>query len=434
MDGGDDPYYARFSALRPIDLPQDLPAGGPAAFRAGVLAPTRAAFLLWGASAGAAAVYPMACALGTVALAWALGGLPAGILAALCPLHVPWSSVLGPEVPLAFWLAACAWILPRSGALAGLAFGIAVATRESALLLAPVPVLLLRRRRGALAAFALCAVAGMWAPSPEGRVFSALRQYAAGTNLVRTAGGDYERYLEETGMREPWHRWLEAPRMLLPWDYRFPAFGGIATVGLAAGLIILFRRRAAVPAPRGAAAWAVGYALVLCFAASPRSPTRPLFVAQPRYLLAVLPFLAVLSAWALTHCPRRGFVLGAWAVALLYAGWVGTVQVRAGSGPLRPVAAWLAAHPGERRISAPAQQARMLAYLRGYPPGHVFAEADFPGGLAVLAPAEGAARGWTELARWRYVEEGPRALVRRLLGRPSSPRVTETAVFRVPAT
>ena len=309
-------------------------------------------------------------------------------------------------------------------------------------------------------AFLLGLLGGLWLPAPHGEIFGVLRQYLFGDYLERDPERivAYRTYLWELGVSQPWHRWIEGLGMLLPGDHRFRAFGGIATVGILAGLAALWRGGPL----RWVAAWGLGYALFLLVAASPRSPASPVLVAHARYLQPVLVPLAILAAWTLTRVrlPVRRLAILGWGLYLLYAGWVCTVQARTSARPYREVVRWLARHPSERQVYADRTGAGVLRFLMGYPASprvDYLARYDepaplgdyprprslVPGALVLLPPGsrltapEGPspeASGWPEVRHWRMVTEvGPKALLARLLGRSLPPMPTaELVIYRVP--
>lgn len=483
VTSGDAPNYSEL-AVHPVpggSFNLDHGSAGP---RLGLILPTRLAYRIFGPGEVAAALYPFLCSLGCVGLAWwlgrailgPLGGLLAGGLVAICPWQLPYASVLGPDIPMGFWLAAAAtvlWHVPSRGgrggllsAMAGVSLGFAVVTWEGALALTPLGLVVVwgRGARGIRAwrvmAFLLGILAGLWLPAPHGELFGVLRQYLFGDYLARRPERveDYRNYLWELGVSSPWHRWREGLGMLVPGDHRFQAFGGIATAGILAGLFAL---RCAGPL-RWVAVWGLGYALFLLVAASPRSPTCPVLVAHARYLQPVLVPLSILATWALIRLRPTllRLVIVAWGLYLLYAGWVCTLQARSSAVPYREVAGWLATHPSESQVYGDRASAGTLRFLMGYPGSpridyllpyyepvplgeSLSRRGPAPGALVLMAPggkdalAEGIspeALGWTEVHRWKVVtERGPRAVLAGLLGRPEPGLPTaELVAWRAP--
>ncbi len=468
---GDAPIYSEFATHPLLEAAFNLDYGTGGA-RLGLVLPTRLAYRLFGPGERAAALYPLICSLGCVGLAWwlgrgmlgAAGGVLAGGLVAICPQQLPNASVLGPDIPMGFWLAASAALLWRSRLplVSGLFLAFAVVTWEGALVLLPLGLMAAwygARGRGLLG-FLAGFLGGLWLPAPHGEIFGVLRQYLFGDFLVRSPArpGPYHTYLWELGVSTPWHRWLEGLGMLVPGDHRFRAFGGIATVGILAGLVALKRGGPL----RWVAAWGLGYALFLLVAASPRSLAQPVLVAHARYLQPSLVPFAILAAWALGRL--RPFllrlVLVGWGAYLLYAGWVSTIQARASAVPYREVVTWLGQHPSETRVYADFASAGILRLLMGYPASPqvdyllpyyetIPLRADLsrrgpaPGALVLVVPGGRDARseglapealGWVEVHRWKVVSErGPRVVLARLLGRPELPLPkAELAAWRVP--
>ncbi len=434
VNGGDDPAYSEAALIPLPSLLRDLVWGGPVPFRVGLLRPTTLAYLLWGPCEGAAAVYPLLCATGSVFLAWWLGrrisgpaaGWLAGGIVALCPHAAGWSSVLSPDIPMGFWLSCAAVLLWEGGGMplllaSGFCFGLGVATRESAFGLLPL-VLGAAWFRGrslpGILAFAAAVLTGMCAWTGDARVPSGIWQYLSGPYLARNADnpGDLAAHLASAGQIHGWPRVWDAVRMILPGDYRFQAFGGIAVLGLAAGLGALCLRRPSA----WLGAWALGYGLVILLGASPRSPGMPLIPVQPRYLEPILVPLAVLCAIALLRLPGRLLwgALPLWGLYLAYGGWLCGLQDRSTARPLRPAAAWIRRHPQEGTVYARPQEAAILGVLLGHPAG--------PRLLAASRPSEGEV-----VQRWQVPEEaGPRILLGRLLGKPVPPPERDVVLVR----
>lgn len=225
----------------------------------------------------------VAWALATIAVAWGWArgraGPAAGLLAAavmaVAPLHVVHAHFLTPDAALAFWIALGLWLLERGTPWGGVALGLALATKGSAVFALPALLFLERRRVGwAVAAVALGLVTG-----DPGILTHAPAAVAGGAGLAR-----------ETGVRAP----LEALRAWAFQSWQI-AYYGLGIVACAAALSALRRT------PRGTR-WALG-AFVLGLGLS-RVPVA-------RYALPLLPPLAVEAGVALARLgPRPRLLAG----------------------------------------------------------------------------------------------------------------------------
>jgi len=247
-------------------------------------------------------------------LGWRVGGrgigLGAAALLAVAPLHVFCSHYLKEDVPLTFWVVATALAalqVARRGkssdyVVAGLLCGAAIATKYTGLLALLLPYLAHRERsgpeRGQLARFGLATAAGFLLLTP----FAAIDVIGFGTGLA------HEGSHVVTGMKTSA---LSPLPFLWTFHLRYsiaPGLGWAATGLALAGFVLALRR--ATPAHRLLTAFvALGYTV---FENSPYKPP-PNF---DRYVVPLLPFLAVLALLAVSELRKRSAALAALALAL----------------------------------------------------------------------------------------------------------------------
>ncbi len=123
--------------------------------RYGMLLPIAVSYAIFGTNEFAAAVWPMAGALGAVAMCYALGkslfdrrtGLLAALLLAFYPLDIHYSGLILPDIPLSFLIAACVLAFLRGSQskrhtpalffMSGLLLGAAYSCRSMAVIALP---------------------------------------------------------------------------------------------------------------------------------------------------------------------------------------------------------------------------------------------------------------------------------------------------------
>ena len=362
------------------DMRPALPAAAGLALR--VLGPCEAAFLL----------YPLFCSLAMVALlygiaaAW-LGPGPAlatGLVAALLPGYVLAGSSLYPDLPPALWISvslALLWAAPGAGrwrlpaALAsGLAFGLSIHHKETALLLLPCLLLLgLTPSRRCLLPWALASLA-LWFCLAWGGCAVRMIQYNLWVFTNPALRGDasfaYDPLLNPMSGGAPsilrrlcWDftKFLVSPKSL----DGFSMWGGVAFLS-AGGVWLAVRRRSAF---LGACAlWAALGFLALDTAGIPGPGYVPIHPVSPRYLGLVMPPFLLLAgaflAWLWEVLPGKGrgaLVLATVGGALLFNEMAVTPN-RDLSRTLRMVHAVLE-QDGDREVWTDDRTGQALAFL-----------------------------------------------------------------------
>jgi len=261
-------------------------------------------------------------ALSPLLLAPAIGctaAFAAAALAAVSPALVYYSRDYIPEVPLALWTALLLAALMRPGigwrALAGVAAGLMIATKETAVLalasaaIAYAAATRLRRPdwRG-VAAFLIAWAAAVSILLPPPWKWGMLA-HAAGAYLERGVGGGLHLH--------PWYAYFQ---WLAGWRYRFTE--GPILVLAAAGLAAAWRNKS--PALRFLALYAVSLA-VLYSALHYKTPWCAVSLLYALALLAGAGVAALAGRW------RTGTILAATAVAaaLAWQAWMAAVPYAA---------------------------------------------------------------------------------------------------------
>jgi hypothetical protein len=277
-----------------------------------------------------ARLVPGVMAVGVVGVAGALGramatpgvGLVASALVALTPVFGRWASSGYTDVPVALYVGLTAlfawrWWLsgdPRAAVLTGIAAGLAMWTKNSALALLPSLAWLILTRRGNKGRRAM--------PPPAGPAWAAALILGG---IVLAAGPWYARNLLVFGFLLPPTMLTDRARhdpssllLMLRGDQHFGVCGWLFTAALLYGPLALLASRA------GRGRWHV----LLAFAAPFLAAWWWLASYEARFLMAVLPLLATMSAlmladaaaWLrprLTAAGRRRAALAAAALTLV---------------------------------------------------------------------------------------------------------------------
>jgi 4-amino-4-deoxy-L-arabinose transferase-like glycosyltransferase len=289
----------------------------------------------------------------TFLLGWRVGGrgigLGAAALLAVAPLHVFCSHYLKEDVPLTFWVVAAALAalrVARRGkssdyVVAGLLCGAAIATKYTGLLVLLLPYLAHRERLAPdprqLRRFGMAAAAG----------FLLLTPYALVDLFEFVQGVAHEGASVIAGKKTS----AVSPLPFL-WTFHLrysiaPGLGWAATGLALAGFVLALRR--ATPAHRLLTAFvALGYTV---FENSPYKPP-PNF---DRYVVPLLPFLAVLALLAVSELRKRSTALAiiVLALALVEPATRTVALLRAVEPDTRALARqWLESHvaPGARIV------------------------------------------------------------------------------------
>ncbi|MBI4517892.1 MAG: glycosyltransferase family 39 protein [Deltaproteobacteria bacterium] len=295
---------------------------------------------------------PLTCLLARAAGGWAMAFAAAALLA-VAPLAVFCSHYLKEDTPLTFWVVAAALAalrLARRGRnrdylIAGALCGAAIASKYTGLLALVLPLVAHRQQPHppARARWRLAAAAAL--------AFVALTPFALADLWHFGRGVSHEAGNVVTGM-------ATSAILPLPWLWTFhlrfsllPGFGIVATALALLGFVALLRQ--ASPAARLLTAFVgLGY---LVFESSPYKPP-PNF---DRYVLPLLPFLAVLALVGVRVLRRRSAVLAGIALALALAEPAGrSVQLLAAIEPdtRERARAWLAKQlPADARVAVEGQ-------------------------------------------------------------------------------
>jgi hypothetical protein len=344
--------------------------------RVGYSAPVAALFRLFGPGEASLLLPNLAASLALVALAYFWGrrrfseevGLGAAAIVALTPVDVFYSTAAFTDQTLAAWLGFGALLLDRSrekglpsAAAAGLCFGAAYLTKESALaLLGPVLLLFVSKERWKPVALAMA-------------VFGAVILAEGAVYAVKESDFLYRFHLA--------HKYQSAPRetadgflkrlfaipslCLNPLDPIFPYTGGLFALS-AAGAAWAFAKDRARSGAVGA--WWLASGLLLALSPLTVFPYKPALEIQPRmFAVMVLPGAILASAlfleWARPLRPRLTAVAagGAALLALLCAARIHQDGVRWRSGP-RWACTRLDGFPGATVVTDP-RTAIMLRIL-----------------------------------------------------------------------